>query len=99
MTQAEIKAMPREEFLAVDPFEKKSCADCAHCIAVRSWWCTNKDAIEARGTSFPGVILCPFWSPRWSDIPAKYRTPENGYVPPVQKAKRWWNSLIEKILK
>jgi hypothetical protein len=83
MTQEEINSMTTEEFLSVSPFEKKSCADCAHCKASMSLWCRNAEAIAYRGTSIPGVIKCKFWKPNWRYIDRKYRTPENGYVKPT----------------
>lgn len=43
--------------------ERKSCCDCRHMKAAVTWWCTNKEASKAMGTSFPGVIQCPFWEP------------------------------------
>jgi hypothetical protein len=42
---------------------KKSCYDCYFLTSALSWWCTNKKAIEYRGTSFPGVCNCHFWKP------------------------------------
>lgn len=43
------------------PEERRSCYDCLFLKSALSWWCTNKDACKARGTSFPGVIHCPYW--------------------------------------
>ena len=43
--------------------KRKSCYDCGFCLGALSWWCTNKEAIKARGTSFPGIIGCPYWKP------------------------------------
>ena len=45
-----------------DPIQKR-CYDCRHCKAAVSWWCTNEEAIKARGTAIPGVSQCPFWEP------------------------------------
>lgn len=61
------------------PFEKKSCYDCAHLKSALSWWCSNEEAIEARGTRIPGCIHCPYWSPEWSMIEKEHRTEANGY--------------------
>ncbi len=72
--------MPREEFLAVSPFERKHCADCAFLVGYVNWWCRNEEAIKFRGTKIPGVVKCPFWSPDWKHIDKKYKTAENGYV-------------------
>ena len=79
LTTAEIRAMSEEEFLAVSPFEKQSCADCKHLRGYVSLWCINKEAREYRGTGIPGVIKCHFWGPCWKRMPKKYRTKENGY--------------------
>jgi hypothetical protein len=84
MTQGEINTMSQEDFENVSPFEKRSCYDCAHLKSAMSLWCTNKDAIEARGTSLPGCIKCTFWQPNWKYIDSKYRTEENGYIEPVK---------------
>ena len=62
MSSWEIQSMSDEEFKAVPPEQKKSCYDCDHLKSVISWWCTNPNAIKARGTRIPGVIKCPFWS-------------------------------------
>ena len=43
--------------------ELRSCADCASLASALTWWCTLKDAAKYRGTTLPGVIHCPFWSP------------------------------------
>jgi hypothetical protein len=43
--------------------EKRSCFDCQYCQGAISWWCTNDDAREERGTSIPGCIDCPHWEP------------------------------------
>ena len=45
-----------------DPL-RRSCFDCADCKAAISWWCANPAATRDRGTSIPGVIGCPHWSP------------------------------------
>jgi len=87
MTSSEIQAMSDEEFKAVSPFEKHSCFDCGHLKSALSWWCTCKEAKEARGTSLPGVIKCTYWIPDWKVISDKWKTPENGYVPPKEKTK------------
>ena len=41
----------------------KRCADCFYCRGAVSWWCTNKEAAEYRGTRIPGVMNCHFWKP------------------------------------
>ena len=43
--------------------ERKNCNDCLYCKAAVSWWCTNEDAKEYRGTNLPGICNCKFWSP------------------------------------
>ena len=42
---------------------KKRCFDCFYCKATVSWWCTNEEAINYRGTSIPGICDCIFWKP------------------------------------
>lgn len=83
MTQSEINVMSEEDFKSVSPFEKRSCFDCGHLKSALSWWCTSKEAKDARGTSLPGCIKCTFWKPNWRVIDSKYKTKENGYVKPV----------------
>lgn len=65
-----------------NPFELKRCYDCAFMKPALSWWCSNKEAIKARGTSIPGIKNCPYWEPDWKYIPEKFRTEENGYIKP-----------------
>ena len=43
--------------------EAKKCYDCGSLKAKISWWCANKEAIEYRGTSIPGICKCIFWTP------------------------------------
>lgn len=73
MAQGEINAMSAEEFAAVSPFEKKSCYDCVYLKSALSWWCTNKEAKNARGTSLPGGVRCPFWGPKLKLIDDKFK--------------------------
>jgi hypothetical protein len=49
---------------------RRACDDCRHMKAALSWWCTNKAACDARGTSIPGVHSCTFWEParRYEDL-------------------------------
>ena len=82
---------PRIERIELDnsiSFEKHSCYDCGHLKSALSWWCTSKEAKAARGTSLPGCIKCPYWIPDWSVIEDKWKTPENGYVKPIEKIKQ-----------
>lgn len=46
----------------------RSCYDCSFLVAKVNWWCSNKDAIKARGTAIPGCIHCPYWKPEMSMI-------------------------------
>jgi len=41
----------------------RRCYDCVYMRGAVSWWCTNKAAIEYRGTRIPGISHCNFWSP------------------------------------
>jgi len=63
MNTFEIKQMTNEEFAAVSPFDKRSCHNCSYLTGALSLWCTNEEAKRARGTSIPGCIKCPYWSP------------------------------------
>jgi len=85
MTQGEIESMSDSDYKAVSPFDKKTCYDCGHLKSAMSWWCTSKEAKEARGTTIPGCIKCPYWKPDWSVIKDQYKIAENGYVKPIEK--------------
>ena len=41
----------------------RGCADCKHCKAAVSWWCTSERAIELSRTRLPGIVKCPYWEP------------------------------------
>jgi len=73
LTTEEISSMTDEEFLAVDPYEKKSCAECGWLKASVTWWCKNPEAVEARGTAIPGIIKCAYWKPDEKYIKTKYK--------------------------
>lgn len=64
LTTEQINNLTEEEFKNIPPEEKRSCYDCTHMKGYISWWCTEKQAIKARGTSIPGCIKCPFWEPK-----------------------------------
>lgn len=89
LTSNEIKAMSKEEFAAVSPFEKRSCYDCIHLESTLHWWCSNKEAIKVRGTSIPGCIKCSFWKPEWRMIDKQFKTQENGYISLINRIKRF----------
>lgn len=72
------------------PFEMKCCYDCGHLIGKVSWWCTNEEAINVRGTSIPGVDNCPYWKPDWKMIDEKYKIEENGYKQ-RKRRRMFWN--------
>jgi hypothetical protein len=103
MSQSEIDAMTKEDFKAVSPFEKKSCYDCGDLKQALSYWCKNKDAIKLRGTSIPGCIKCPYWTPDWKYIDDKYKTEENGYVKPIENVKqttvKWYQRILNYLSK
>jgi len=42
----------------------KTTGDCAYLTSALSWWCTNKDAAEYRGTTIPNIYNCPFYKER-----------------------------------
>jgi hypothetical protein len=44
-----------------DILTNTNCAYCKHLVSKVSWWCSNEDAIKARGTRLPGVINCPYF--------------------------------------
>lgn len=44
-------------------YRERQCAYCGYLKSALSWWCTNKEAIEQRGTSIPGIRNCPYWKP------------------------------------
>jgi len=94
MTSTEIKALSKEEFDNISPFDKHSCYDCIYLKGFINIWCTNKKAIQYRNTAIPGVIKCIFWAPNWDWIEDKYRTPENGYVSPVKKVKNLLKNIF-----
>jgi len=85
MSQTEISNLSESEWKAVSPFDKKSCADCASLTYAVHLWCSNEEAMKFRGTNIPGCIKCPFWCPKWNEIPKEYRTEANGYVEAISK--------------
>ena len=110
MSSSEISALTQEEFDSISPFKKRSCYNCKSLKAIVSLWCTNIEAKKARGTSIPGCIKCPYWSPAWSEIPLEYHTVENGFVikqenpiiqPPIPKTKsiilKFFQSCLHKL--
>lgn len=64
MSQQEIDALSKEEFLSIDPEIRRSCYDCGWIKPVVSLWCGNEEAINYRGTSIPGCIKCIYWKSR-----------------------------------
>lgn len=63
--------------------EKARCYDCRFLKGAVSWWCTNDEAKEARGTSIPGICQCPYWEP------AKYKPPRKSLL------ARLWKIIIK----
>lgn len=55
--------MTDEEFKNLNPFIKKSCGHCGWLVAAITLWCSNKEAVKARRTNFPGICNCPYWKP------------------------------------
>jgi hypothetical protein len=68
-----------EDFKKLSPFVRLNCAECVYLKGRVSLWCTNKEAIEKRGTSIPGISNCPCWEADWNYISEEYKTKENGY--------------------
>jgi hypothetical protein len=66
-------------FKELSPFVRRNCAECVYLKGRVSLWCTNKEAIEKRGTSIPGISNCPCWEADWNYISKEYKTKENGY--------------------
>ena len=62
-----------------NPFQLRNCSDCIYLKAYVTWWCTNKKAIEIRGTQIPPCIHCTEWQPNWGYIDKQYKTEEYGY--------------------
>jgi len=97
MTQDEINAMSPEDFKAVSPFEKRSCGNCSSLRLAVSYWCTNETAKKKRGTSIPGCIKCPYWTPDWKHIDDKYKTFENGYIKPIEEVYKKIQAETKKV--
>lgn len=76
--------------------ERRGCPDCAHMKAAVSWWCTSDDAIEYRGTSFPGVHSCQFWEPcktlvgmtRWQRFKFRLTHDQNYHIDTSENSKK-----------
>ena len=62
LSREERKALTDEEWESYKPWETKTCGYCKFMTHGISWWCSNEEAIRARGTCIPGVCLCSFWS-------------------------------------
>jgi len=63
LTSDELKDIPHKVWLTISPYVKKDCYHCKFLTAALSLWCTNDEAVEYRGTNFPGVFKCIFWEP------------------------------------
>lgn len=37
--------------------------NCRYLTSALSYWCTNKACSRRRGTTFPGVVNCPYYRP------------------------------------
>lgn len=58
------RKLTHEQFVeALHIYRERNCADCGWLTAALHWWCTNQKAIDARGTTFPGICHCPWWKP------------------------------------
>jgi len=62
-TANQIQELSDKDFNNLNPFELRSCYDCSSLKSVISLWCSNSEASIWRGSSIPGGIKCPFWSP------------------------------------
>lgn len=74
MSQFEINKLTYDEFMSISPFEKKSCYDCIYLQGYYNLWCTSVEARKARGTTIPGIIKCPYWSPNYDFIDVIYKS-------------------------
>jgi len=68
-----------EDFKKLSPFIRLNCSECVYLKGAVSLWCTNKEAIERRGTSIPAVSNCPCWKADWNYISDEYKIEEYGY--------------------
>ena len=66
LTTEEIRELNDEDFKKLHPKDKRNCDTCSSLTSALNYYCTNKDAKEARGTSIPGIIRCPYWS--WNEL-------------------------------
>lgn len=58
------RKLTHEQFVeALHIYRERNCAYCGWLTAALHWWCTNQKAIDARGTTFPGICHCPWWKP------------------------------------
>lgn len=92
MSQEEIEDLSEEQYNSISPFEKKTCYDCIFLKSKISWWCTNEEAIKARGTAIPPVIKCDFWHPNYGYIEQKWISlnPPSGQITPHHSS---WEKL------
>lgn len=60
-TAKQLKDMTKDQYMALNPYDRKACFDCKFCVGFVNLWCRNEDAIKVRGTQIPGVMLCPFY--------------------------------------
>ena len=66
LTKEELIDIPNDEYRNIPSHVKRSCSGCGFMTSALSHWCTNKDAIEARGTTLPGIIKCDYWKDKKS---------------------------------
>jgi len=56
-------SIPHEVWLTISPYVKRDCYHCSFLLRKVALYCTNDEAIQYRGTIFPGVFKCMFWQP------------------------------------
>ncbi len=61
ISNVEYNRLSHEEFRKLPPEKRCNCADCFYLTGAINLWCTNEEAKKDRGTSIPGVNLCPHW--------------------------------------
>jgi len=80
-------------------FERKGCDSCAYLEGYVSWWCTNEDAREFRGTGIPGVRHCDFWYPDYGRLEKSERDAmeAHGYSKPKSFVSKIFQKVIRKV--
>lgn len=72
-------------------FERRGCDKCGHIVEAVSLWCGSGEAARARGTTFPGVRHCAYWTPDLSRLTTSElgALEEHGYDKADTASKIW----------